>query len=80
MKRSEFADFWRGVFYLISSAAIVIVLAMFVFVWQPIWTEGFKDFHTISEAILKLDETARPASEVAPLCLQYWQKLRSRLS
>lgn len=64
-----FVDLWKGIFYLVSSLSVVVVLLMFVFVWQPIWTAGFKDFHTISEAISKLDKTAKPASEAIPLLL-----------
>jgi len=69
MEVKKFADLWRGIFFLVSSISLVIVILMFVFIWQPIWTDGFKDFHTISEAISKLDETAKPVSEMAPLAL-----------
>ena len=65
----KFACFWRGMFYLISSVSLVVVVSMFIFVWQPIWTSGFKDFHTISKAIDKLDETIKPASDIAPQLL-----------
>jgi len=44
-------------------------MVMFIFVWQPIWTEGFKDFHTISGAISTLNETVKPTAKVAPLLL-----------
>jgi len=69
MEIKKFADLWRGIFFLLSSLSLVIVVTMFIFVWQPIWTEGFKDFHTISEAISKLDDTAKPVSDIAPLAL-----------
>jgi hypothetical protein len=69
MQSARFADISKGIFYLVASASLVILLLVFVFVWQPIWTAGFNDFHTISDAISKLDETARPASAVAPLLL-----------
>ncbi len=75
----RFADFWRGVFFLLSSISLIIVMAMFVFVWQPIWTAGFKDFHTISAAISTLNETAKPSSEVAPLMLEEIAKMNSSL-
>ena len=52
---------------------------MFVFVWQPIWTAGFKDFHTISAAISKLDETTKPTSEIAPLLLKEITKMNGSL-
>lgn len=65
----SFANFWVGIFFLISSVSLLIIMMVFIFVWQPIWTEGFKDFHTISTAIDKLNKTAKPASEAIPLML-----------
>ena len=79
MLPKKFADFWRGVFFLVSSVSIVVLMSMFIFVWQPIWTEGFKDFHTISGAISKLNETARPSSEIAPLMLDEMAKMNGSL-
>ncbi len=64
-----FANFWTGVFFFMSSVSLFILMLMFIFVWQPIWTEGFKDFHTISTAIDKLDKTAKPASDAIPQML-----------
>ena len=64
-----FANFWAGMLFLTSSISLIIVMSMFVFIWQPIWTEGFKDFHTISTAIDQLDKTAQPASDAIPLML-----------
>ena len=69
MNTKSFANFWVGMFFLTSSASLFILMLMFIFVWQPIWTEGFKDFHTISNAIDKLDKTAEPASASIPLML-----------
>ena len=80
MLTKKLADFWRGVFFLVSSVSIVILMSMFIFVWQPIWTEGFKDFHTISGAISKLNETAKPSSEIAPLMLDEMAKMNNALS
>jgi methyl-accepting chemotaxis protein len=53
---------------------------MFIFVWQPIWTEGFKDFHTISNAIDKLDKTAQPASDTIPLMLAEMVKMNKSMN
>ena len=69
INNKSFAHFWIGIFFLISSVSLLILMMMFVFVWQPIWAEGFKDFHTISTAIDKLNKTAKPASEAIPLML-----------
>jgi len=68
-KRKKFADLMRGLFYLVCSVSIIIGMLMFVFVWQPIWVEGFRDFHTISQSINQLDKTAKPASRTIPLML-----------
>lgn len=53
---------------------------MFIFVWQPIWTEGFKDFHTISGAITQLNDTAKPASELAPEMLVEIKKITESMA
>ena len=64
-----FTEFWRGVFFLVSTVAVSIVLYLLVIVWQPIWTEGFRNFGDISQAIIRLDRTAQPVAEMAPLIL-----------
>lgn len=71
----NFSEFWRGVFFVSASLSLMVVMMMFVFVWQPIWTKGFKDFHTISKAIDNLNQTAKPTSEVAPLMLAEIRKM-----
>jgi len=58
-----------GLFFLASTTSLIILMYMLIKVWQPIWSEGFKDFHTISDAIGKLDETAKPASDTIPMML-----------
>ena len=75
----SFFEFWAGMFFLISSFSLLILMLMFVFVWQPIWTEGFKDFHTISQAIDKLDKTAKPASDTIPLMLAEMNKMNEHM-
>ena len=75
----NFANFWVGMFFLTSSVSLFILMLMFFFVWQPIWTEGFKDFHTISNAIDKLDKTAKPASESIPLMLAEMNKMNKHM-
>jgi len=79
IKAKSFADFWIGVFFLLSSVSLLILMMMFIFVWQPIWTEGFKDFHTISNAIDKLDKTAKPASEAIPLMLGQMNQINQHM-
>ena len=75
----SFANFWVGIFFMTSTVSLIIVMSMFVFVWQPIWTEGFKDFHTISNAIDKLDKTAKPASDAIPLMLVEMNKMQNTM-
>lgn len=66
MDMKKFADFWRGMFYLTSTITMGIILYLLVIVWQPLWTGGFKDFGTISDAIGHLDATTKPAVEMVP--------------
>ena len=54
-------------------------MMMFIFVWQPIWSEGFEDFHTISNAIDKLDKTAQPTSDTVPLMLVEMDKMNKNM-
>ena len=79
IKTKRFADLWVGIFFLMSSVSLLILMLMFIFVWQPIWTEGFKDFHTISTAIDKLDKTAKPASEAIPLMLVQMNQINQHM-
>lgn len=68
-RSKRFVNIAIGIFFLVSSISIVIFMYLVLTIWQPIWTEGFKDFHTISDAIGELDQTAQPASETIPLML-----------
>lgn len=79
MNMKRFADFWRGTFFFLASISLIVALYMFIVVWQPIWTAGFKDFHTISKAIAKLDETAKPAAAVAPSMLQQMTEMNASM-
>ena len=79
LNTKSFANFWMGMFFMASTVSLIIVMSMFVFVWQPVWTEGFKDFHTISNAIDKLDKTAKPASDAIPLMLVEMNKMQNTM-
>lgn len=63
---SRFANFAKGVFY--TCATVLMVGAAYIIYteWQDYWSEGFKDFRSISEAIVELQNTARPISDIAP--------------
>ena len=56
-------------FFLVSTVAVSISLYLLVIVWQPLWTEGFRNFGDISQSIIRLDRTAQPVAEMAPLIL-----------
>ena len=75
----RFSDLMRGLFFLAATASLIIVMSMFIFVWQPIWEEGFRDFHTISQAIDNLNETAKPASDTVPLMLGEMRQMNQNL-
>ncbi len=75
----SFAHFWTGMFFMTSSVSLIIAMLMFIFVWQPIWTEGFEDFHTVSTAIDNLNKTARPASDAVPLMLVEMNKMNKNM-
>jgi hypothetical protein len=63
-------------FFLVATLTVSAVFYLLVFKWQPIWTEGFRDFGHISEAIMHLDETAQPVAEMAPLMLGEMDAMR----
>ena len=79
MHSKNFAGYWAGIFFLLSSISLFILMMMFIFVWQPIWTAGFKDFHTVSNAIDRLDQTAKPASDAVPLMLLEMSKMNENM-
>jgi len=75
----RFADITRGLFFVLAMISLIVVMVMFIRVWQPIWESGFKDFHTISEAIDNLNETAKPASETVPLMLEQMTQMNQSM-
>ncbi len=76
---SVFSNFAIGIFFFVSSVSLIYIMWMFVFSWQPVWTAGFNDFHTISSAIDKLDRTASPASETVPYLLEEMDKMNQSM-
>ena len=63
-------------FFFVSTVAVSVMLYLVVIVWQPLWTEGFSDFGDISKAIGRLDTTAKPVGEMAPLILAEMDEMR----
>ena len=79
MTMRTFVEFWQGMFFLVSTVTVSVIFYLVVVKWQPLWTEGFKDFGDISEAIMHLDETAKPVAEMAPLMLAEMDAMRNSM-
>jgi len=78
-KITVFTERMKGVFYFLSSISIIVIMSMFIFVWQPIWTDGFRDFHTVSQAINKLNNTAKPSSDAIPTMLEEMHEMTTTM-
>ena len=79
-RENNFSDISKGLFYIVSSISLVTVMLMFVLVWQPIWSAGFKDFHTITNAINELNRTAKPATDTVPLMLDQMTEMNKSIA
>lgn len=75
----QFAEFWVGMFFLVSTITVAVFLYLVVTKWQPLWTDGFRDFGNISKAIMHLDRTAQPVAEMAPLILHEMDAMRQSM-
>ena len=62
--------------FFVSTLTLAVFLYLVVIVWQPLWTEGFRNFGDISKAIIRLDRTAKPVAEMAPLMLGEMDEMR----
>ena len=63
---TRYANFAKGTFY-ISATLVMVASAYIVYTqWQGYWSGGFRDFRSISAAIVELEKTARPISDIAP--------------
>jgi len=76
MDMKTFTQFWKGMFFFVSTVTLSVFLYLVVLVWQPLWTEGFRNFGDISKAISRLDRTAKPVAEMAPLMLGEMDEMR----
>ena len=76
MGMKTFTEFWEGMFFFVSTVTLSVFLYLVVIVWQPLWTEGFRNFGDISKAIMRLDRTAKPVAEMAPLMLGEMDQMR----
>ena len=79
MTMGTFVEFWKGMFFFVSTLMVSVIFYLVVVKWQPLWTEGFKDFGDISGAIMRLDKTARPVAEMAPLMLGEMDAMRQSM-
>jgi hypothetical protein len=79
MTMRTFVEFWQGMFFLVATLAFSVLFYLVVVKWQPLWTEGFRDFGDISEAIMHLDKTAQPVAAMAPLILAEMDAMRSSM-
>lgn len=62
----RYANFAKGTFYL-SATLLMFASSYIVYTqWQAYWSAGFKDFGSISAAIVDLEKTTRPISDVTP--------------
>ncbi len=63
---TRYANFARGTFFICAT----VVMLSFTFIaytqWQDLWSRGFRDFQSISTAIVELQKTAKPISDIAP--------------
>ena len=79
MEMKTFTEFWKGMFFLVSTVSVSAMLYLVVAIWQPLWTEGFSNFGDISKAIGRLEETTRPMAEIAPLMLGEMDEMRETM-
>jgi hypothetical protein len=79
MDMKTFAEFWKGMFFFVSTLTLSVFLYLVVVVWQPLWTDGFRNFGDISKAIIRLDRTAKPVAEMAPLMLGEMDEMRKTM-
>jgi len=79
MDMKTFTEFWKGMFFFVSTLTLSVFLYLVVIVWQPLWTEGFRNFGEISKAIMRLDRTAKPVAEMAPLMLGEMDEMRKTM-
>jgi hypothetical protein len=66
-------------FFLVATLTLSVVFYLLVVKWQPLWTDGFRNFGDISGAIMRLDKTARPVAEMAPLMLGEMDEMRKSM-
>jgi hypothetical protein len=79
MNLKTFTEFWKGMFFLVSTLTLSVIFYLLVVKWQPLWTDGFRNFGDISRAIMRLDKTARPVAEMAPLMLGEMDEMRKSM-
>ena len=77
---TAYANFAKGTFY-ISATLLMVVSAYIVYTeWQDYWAGGFKDFRSISAAIVELEKTARPVSDIAPQMFMQMEQMNHNIA
>ncbi len=79
MTMKTFTEFWKGMLFMVSTLTLAVIFYLVVVKWQPLWTDGFRNFGDISSAIMRLDRTARPVAEMAPLMLGEMDEMRQSM-
>jgi hypothetical protein len=77
---NKYKNFAVGTFF--SAATIIMISSAYIVYtqWQHYWTEGFKDFKSISAAIVELKETAKPISDITPDVLSEMKIMNKKIS
>jgi len=76
----RYANFAKGTFYL-SATLLMFVFSYIVYSqWQVYWTVGFKDFGSISAAIVDLQKTTEPISEVTPQIFAQMEEMNDNIA
>jgi TolA-binding protein len=76
----RYANFAKGTFY--TCATVIMVGSAYIIYsqWQGYWAAGFKDFGSISEAIVQLEKTTQPISEVTPQIYAQMQEMNHSIA
>ena len=76
----RYANFAKGTFYL-SATLLMFASSYIVYTqWQAYWSAGFKDFGSISEAIVDLEKTTRPIADVTPQIYAQMEEMNSSIA
>lgn len=77
---TKFKELMTGIFFL--TATLILLSGSFVMYtqWQDLWSEGFRDFKAISEAIVDLKDSTIPISTIAPHVLTEMTSMNEKIT